>query len=679
MIVKRHAFDPPSTFDRCLDWLDSIVPEPAVWLYAIRIWAAMMLALYSAFWLQLTSASSAAVCVAILAQPKRGQALSKAGYRFLGTIVGAVVALVLTGLFGQDRVLLLVSFTTWLGLCTFTANYLQDTRSYGAMLSGYTVAIIAIAHIDDPQDVFAATVGRVAAITVGILAITFINDALASPNTWRSLRDTLTQTLSATKAYAREVLTAGDPGEERAAALVERIAVMRPDANAIAGEFDDGRRRAAGAKSAIAALYEMIVACRAFAAAAGRIAGASEPLDEARGICLASLHGASEDAGSGTPGQSRDRLRTLIDAAMGGGSPHLDEIVALQGALDLVDAVAYAHDGLAAVCDGRRPLRDVTLSIYRDFPVAFAAAMRVAIAFALSALFFIVTGWPAASFALVQAAANCTLSSTAPDQKKFALGMLIGQPLACLLAGIALFVFLVGNQGFPILAITFAPVVLLCCALISNPSTAGIGTIALVFFPIMVAPNNPQGYDIQTFLTNSLLVVLGVVIVFLAVRIVLPISPARHRAIAFASARADLVAALNGRRDDATADTSRNADRLLQFLRWNSGVAKVRAARLGHAFTLVQLHAAVTRAQAQLRSLRRVPALQGVVERARAELAAVDAGGLAEAARDLARLAAGEGPANRSAAARTVSDLAVSSRLIESRRHFLRHLRLRED
>jgi hypothetical protein len=37
----------------------------ATWAFALRIWAAMMVALYAAFWLQLESASSAAVTVAI--------------------------------------------------------------------------------------------------------------------------------------------------------------------------------------------------------------------------------------------------------------------------------------------------------------------------------------------------------------------------------------------------------------------------------------------------------------------------------------------------------------------------------------------------------------------------------------------------------------------------------------
>ncbi|TXN27406.1 FUSC family protein, partial [Methylobacterium sp. WL19] len=217
--------------------MERIVPAPSAWAFALRIWLAMVLALYAAFWLQLSGASSAAVCVAILAQPKRGQALSKALYRFLGTLAGGAISILLIGAFGQDRVLLLVSVATWLGLCVFVAHFLQDTRAYGAMLAGYTVAIVAVAHIDTPQAVFEAAIDRVAAITIGIVAITFINDALASPSTWRTLRKPLSEALSATRAFARETLSQADPGSERAAALIRQIAVMRADASAIGGEL----------------------------------------------------------------------------------------------------------------------------------------------------------------------------------------------------------------------------------------------------------------------------------------------------------------------------------------------------------------------------------------------------------------------------------------------------------
>src|SRR5258708_16128073 len=60
----------------------------ASWAFALRVWIAIIVALYAAFWLQLEAASSAAVCVGILAFPTRGQALEKAGFRFLATVIG---------------------------------------------------------------------------------------------------------------------------------------------------------------------------------------------------------------------------------------------------------------------------------------------------------------------------------------------------------------------------------------------------------------------------------------------------------------------------------------------------------------------------------------------------------------------------------------------------------------
>ena len=45
------------------------------WAFAIRIWLAIVLALYVSFWLELEAPSSAALTVTILALPTRGQVL----------------------------------------------------------------------------------------------------------------------------------------------------------------------------------------------------------------------------------------------------------------------------------------------------------------------------------------------------------------------------------------------------------------------------------------------------------------------------------------------------------------------------------------------------------------------------------------------------------------------------
>ena len=154
----------------------------SAWAFALRTWAAMMLALYVAFWLQLASASSAAVTVGILSLPTRGQAYQKAIYRVLATIIGVIASLVLAGLFPQSRDLFIIGFAGWLGLCVYACGLLDGDRAYGVVLSGYTVAIVAVQQIDSPQSIFLTGVDRGAAIAVGIAALALVNDVFLAPN-----------------------------------------------------------------------------------------------------------------------------------------------------------------------------------------------------------------------------------------------------------------------------------------------------------------------------------------------------------------------------------------------------------------------------------------------------------------------------------------------------------------
>jgi Fusaric acid resistance protein family len=61
------------------------------------------LALYVAFWLELDNAFWAGTSAAIVCQPQLGASLRKGWYRMVGTLVGAVVIVVLTAWFPQDR------------------------------------------------------------------------------------------------------------------------------------------------------------------------------------------------------------------------------------------------------------------------------------------------------------------------------------------------------------------------------------------------------------------------------------------------------------------------------------------------------------------------------------------------------------------------------------------------
>src|ERR1700690_708372 len=174
-----------------------------IWAHAFRIWLAGVVALYVAFWLELGGASSAAVTVAILAQPTRGAALAKAVNRIAATLIGATMSIVIAGLFPGERVGLLASFILWMFVCVFVASYFRGFRAYAAVLSGYTVGIITIVNIDTPQKVFATMTDRVAAITIGILCVTLINDLFGSPPVWSGLERRITQAWHDVRDFAR--------------------------------------------------------------------------------------------------------------------------------------------------------------------------------------------------------------------------------------------------------------------------------------------------------------------------------------------------------------------------------------------------------------------------------------------------------------------------------------------
>ena len=108
------------------------------WAFGIRIWLAVVLALAASFWLELEVPSTAAVTVAILAEPTRGRALEKALFRLIATVIGVTAAIVIVALFSQTRDLLLAAFAGWIGLCVYAAGLLDGNRAYAAVLSGYS-------------------------------------------------------------------------------------------------------------------------------------------------------------------------------------------------------------------------------------------------------------------------------------------------------------------------------------------------------------------------------------------------------------------------------------------------------------------------------------------------------------------------------------------------------------
>jgi Fusaric acid resistance protein family len=79
--------------------------------------------------LELDNPSWAGTTAAIVCQPHLGASQRKGWYRMIGTLVGAVVIVVLTACFPQDRALFLVALALWAVACALVATCGLPARS----------------------------------------------------------------------------------------------------------------------------------------------------------------------------------------------------------------------------------------------------------------------------------------------------------------------------------------------------------------------------------------------------------------------------------------------------------------------------------------------------------------------------------------------------------------------
>src|SRR3954467_7115512 len=112
-------------------------------LFGLRLWASVCLALYVAFWLELDLPSWAGTSAALMCQPHLGASLRKGWFRMIGTVVGAVLIVLLTACFPQDRGAFLVGLALWCAASTFVGTVLRNFAAYAAALAGFTAAIVA--------------------------------------------------------------------------------------------------------------------------------------------------------------------------------------------------------------------------------------------------------------------------------------------------------------------------------------------------------------------------------------------------------------------------------------------------------------------------------------------------------------------------------------------------------
>ena len=550
--------------------------KPAAWTpwqwpagttsFALRTWLALALGFYAAFFLQLDGASSAGVCVLILAQPAQGMVLSKAIYRLAATVVGVVVATALTAIFPQDRTMLLASFTVVMALQTALGTVLRDFRSYACILAGYTVAIVSISNIDTPMDTFASAVNRVAAIVVGILSIAAVNAVLTNADSSHSLTAKLRDAVREVIALAVATLDARrQPEAATCIALAAKLMPLRSEISFAAPEKTNGRARARGARSALLGLFEMISAIQAVGAGLDHLDDRSETVEQ--GIALT-----REALRLQAPERRYAALEALARDAIAAGTLSMPEAFVLDRLLVLVETCGLVRDGQRSQRLGSQPRRDVSIAVHQDwFAVALNAA-RVLVSIGAVSVLGIMSGLDGTATAILFTAVFVSLGAVQTDPMVMGRAALLGMPAVALVGALYAFLVFPVIDGYPLFIVSLAPLVLALCWFI-KVGLPGAGVVFGVQTVVLLAPANVQVLDPSAFVSTATMLTVSGTAIFLSFLLVLPVDRAQRRLRIALAVGAGLRRALADEERLPAPRASLHYDRLAQFKTWQGAAA----------------------------------------------------------------------------------------------------------
>src|SRR5271170_6596159 len=137
-----------------------------------------MLALYIAFAIGLDRPYWAMTTVYITAHPLTGMMHSKAVYRLIGTLVGAIAIIVLVPNLVNAPELLCLALALWIGVCLYLGLLDRSPRSYLFLLAGYTTALVGFPAVATPDQVWNIAHARVEEIWLGIICATVIGSVV---------------------------------------------------------------------------------------------------------------------------------------------------------------------------------------------------------------------------------------------------------------------------------------------------------------------------------------------------------------------------------------------------------------------------------------------------------------------------------------------------------------------
>lgn len=540
-----------------LAWL--IAPSPANLGFALRTTFAALLALSLALWMELDSPQWAAMTTWIVAQNSRGQSLSKAKWRLIGTSIGAICGIVFLAAFPQEPGLLFPLLALGAGACCAEATFLRNFRSYALVLVAFTCTIIVLSGANQPDNVFMIAISRTTYITLGIVCESTLAGLFAPRlNTvaHEELRTRLLDALGGACLSMTRLLLGQKDGLFRSRALMgsipslaDQIEFSEIEMGPHAHIGDHARAVLASISTFLARGLSMHIHMEAAAplpetfkktlsafaqiltTIPDRLNNTPDLLTTAR-LIRADLYQARTDClQSATdtlilfveartqPDSSEQQMRDLLES-------RILETALAKLILELDEAL---HHFIATQEPPQKDHFRFAQHIEKDPVLVFNNGLRSAAAICLGGLIWEVTAWTDGATLAMFVAVTSTRFSSFENPVQASGGFLRGAIWAALVSWVLVFLVLPDQASLEtLLASLFFPMLVGGLAL-RAPNSLGTAAAYNNFMPFMIGPANHSRMNETLWLNTTPAVVLGIALGVWTFRLVLPFDPAAER------------------------------------------------------------------------------------------------------------------------------------------------------
>lgn len=492
------------------------------WAFSVKTLGAALLALFLAMWIDLPRPYWAVSTVYITSQVLAGATRSKAAYRVGGTLLGAVVTVMLVPNLVNAPELLSIAIALWVGVCLYYSLLDRTPRSYVLMLGGYTAALIGFPAVDAPDAIFDAAVARAEEITLGILCASLVSSIVLPQSAAPVIAERLKLWLHHARVWVIDVFSrfsmARDTQSKRLHLASDVIAF---DALATPLQYDmSGAERSADAMATLR--QHMLMFLPIVTSISDRI----ETLERAKTLpsaIQALLSDMSEWlASSSVEPAAAETLRARANAAdpvLGPKTDWSDLIVAslIARLRDFIDLRQDTRALQRHIEDGspvREPLAfrytaRARMIRHRDRGMALLSAIGAFLAILLASAIWIATGWPDGSAAPMMAAVGGCLFAVQDDPAPHIVSFANSAIVGAIGAGAYLFAILPLATSFEMLALALAPGLLIAGVLMAQPRTALMAMGAALNGATMIAIQNGYTGDFTPFANSAIAVITG--------------------------------------------------------------------------------------------------------------------------------------------------------------------------